>query len=71
MIKTMRIYKLCPLWKRHQSMVWNFVKIEKFHWWCSRCPLKLFDGIGKAYRDAAKAALGREEEKTWNIHSDS
>ena len=53
-----RLHTLCPMWRWHRDRTWNFLPIYRFHWFCKRCPLKQFNGVGRAYR----ITIGEEQE---------
>lgn len=59
-LRIMFFFKLCPFWKRHALTIWNFEKIEDFHWWCMDCPLKAMGDVGRAYRKTVEQSIERD-----------
>jgi len=53
----LKLHKLCPMWKWHRDLIWNFAPEFRIHWHCKYCPLLKYRGVGRAYR----ITLNKEE----------
>ena len=49
------LYKLlCPYWKRHVKTTWEMGRFSDTYFWCKKCPVLRFNGVGNAYRRTLK-----------------
>jgi hypothetical protein len=51
-------HKLCPSWRYHVKRTWNFQAPFRVHWFCRWCPLRQFNGVGRAWRRTVERMEG-------------
>jgi len=62
MILALKLYKLCPSWRYHVRRTWAMEPPFRTHWFCKHCPIKMFNGIGMAWRRTRdRAALAAKD----------